>query len=544
MAARDPRNIVLTGFSTTGKSTAGRLAADRLGFTFVDTDALIEERAGQRIAELFANDGEERFRDLESEVLHEALAGRRRVIATGGGAVLRPANREAIRRQALVVCLEARPETIVTRLRSNPEEVRPLLAGDDPAGRVGALKWERAPLYAEADWTIQTDLLTAEGVAAEIVRAWNLLRHRFGKLEGEARAVVTAGGTSYPIYAGAGNLAQLGARIAEWARGATWVLADARAAELHGDRAVASLREAGLAAALRVIPSGEESKSLAVAGDLYRWLAANRAERRDTIVALGGGVTGDLAGFVAATYLRGLSLVQVPTTLLAMTDSAIGGKTGVNLPEGKNLVGAFHQPQLVLADVEVLRTLPEREYRAGWAETIKHALIRDPALLDFLEAHAESLLARNREALVEAVGRSMAVKAEVVSMDEREDGIRMILNYGHTAGHALEAAGNYQALLHGEAVTIGMAVAAAIGVGLGLTPPALRERQNTLIERFGLPLRAPALPFERTLAALALDKKVRGKRNRWILLEAAGKTTVRDDVPPDLVERSLREVMT
>jgi 3-dehydroquinate synthase len=348
---------------------------------------------------------------------------------------------------------------------------------------------------------------------------------------------------TYPIYVGAGVLSRLGALVREWATGAVWILADARAAELYGERAVASLRDAGLPAALRVIPSGEASKDLAVAAELYRWLAAQRAERRDTIVALGGGVTGDLAGFIAATYLRGIGLVQVPTTLLAMTDSAIGGKTGVNLPEGKNLVGAFHQPRLVLADVELLRTLPEREFRAGWAETIKHALIRDPGLLDLLETHVDALLGHNTDLLAEVIGRSMAVKADVVSIDEREDGLRMILNYGHTGGHALEAAGNYTTLLHGEAVTIGMAVAAAVGVAHGVTPPELRARQNTLIERFGLPLRAPSLSFDRVLSALALDKKVRGKRNRWILLEAAGQPTIRDDVPSELVERTLREVI-
>ncbi|MCS6801178.1 MAG: 3-dehydroquinate synthase [Chloroflexota bacterium] len=543
MVARDPRNIVLTGFSTTGKSTAGRIAAARLGFEFLDTDAIIEARAGRPIAALFAQEGEAWFRDLESAVLLEALSGSRRVIATGGGAILRQANREAMRAQGMVVALEAGVEAILQRLEREQEGSRPLLAGEDPAARVSALKRERAPLYAEADWIVQTDHLSPEAVAAEIVRAWNLVRYRIASPSDGARAVVTTGSASYPLYVGAGILARVGPLIREWASGAVWVLADARAAELYGEQTLRSLHDAGLTAALRVIPSGEASKDLGVAGELYRWLAAQRAERRDVIVALGGGVTGDLAGFVAATFLRGLALVHVPTTLLAMTDSAIGGKTGVNLPEGKNLVGAFHQPRLVVADVEVLRTLPEREYRAGWAETIKHALIRDPELLALLERHADRLLAHDRDLLVDVIGRSMAVKAEVVSLDEREDGLRMILNYGHTAGHALEAAGNYETLLHGEAIAVGMAVAAALGEAIGVTPPALVKRQNALIARFGLPLRAPVVPFERVLAALAVDKKVRGKRNRWILLEEAGRTTIRDDVPPDLVVRVLREVM-
>jgi 3-dehydroquinate synthase len=543
MAPRDPRNIVLTGFSTTGKSTAGQLAAERLGFTFIDTDAMVEARAGRRIADLFAQEGEDRFRDLESAALVEALAGERRVIATGGGAIIRQDNREAMRQRALIICLEAGQETIVRRLGSHQVGIRPLLTSDDPAARVAALKRERAPLYDEVDWTVQTDHLSPEGVAAEIVRAWTMLRPRFGQGSDQPRAMVTAGSASYPVYVGAGLLARLGELLRDWARGTVWLLADAGAAEFYGEAALRSLQDAGLPATLRVIPSGEASKDLTVASELYRWLAANRAERRDVIVALGGGVTGDLAGFVAATFLRGLALVHVPTTLLAMTDSAIGGKTGVNLPEGKNLVGAFHQPRFVLADVDVLRTLPAREYRAGWAETIKHALIHDPSLLELLETHVDALLAQDRDLLVEVVGRSMAVKADIVSVDEREDGLRMVLNYGHTAGHALEAAGDYRTLLHGEAVAIGMAVAGRIGLALRLTPPELVERQNALIARFGLPLRAPTVSFERTLDALAVDKKVRAKRNRWILLEAAGRPTIRDDVPSELVERVLGEVL-
>ncbi|MFN8532338.1 MAG: 3-dehydroquinate synthase [Dehalococcoidia bacterium] len=544
MAPRDPRNLVLTGFSTTGKSSVGARVAKRLGFDFLDIDAIVSERAGCSIAAIFAERGEAHFRDLESAALAEALEGERRVVATGGGAVLRGENRTLMRQRALVVCLEARPEAILARLAGQADEVRPLLAGD-PETRLADLKRERAVLYADADWIVQTDLLGPEAAAAEVIRAWNALPHRLRPpAVGGPTAVVSTGTVSYPIYVGAGILAMLGELVRRHSTGGVvWLLADERAAALHGETALAALAGAGLAATLRIVPSGESSKDLAVAAELFRWLAAQRAERRDTVVALGGGVTGDLAGFVAASFLRGIALVQVPTTLLAMTDSSVGGKTGVNLPEGKNLVGAFHQPRFVLADVDVLRTLPDRERCAGWAETIKHALIRDPALLDTLEQDAGPLLTLDRDRLVDVVGRSMAVKAEVVSADEREDGLRMILNYGHTAGHALEAAGGYTALLHGEAVAVGMAAAAKIGVALGVTPPELEHRQNALIARFGLPLRAEGLPFDRALSALAFDKKVRAKRNRWILLEAAGQTVIRDDVPAELAEQALSEVM-
>jgi shikimate kinase/3-dehydroquinate synthase len=546
MAGRDPRNLILTGFSTTGKSTVGQLVAARLGFPFRDLDHEIEQRAGCPITAIFARQGEAHFRELESSLLQEALAGERQVIATGGGAVLREANRAAMRRHGLVICLEAQPETIVARL-STQAGVRPLLADGDPLSRVRALKAERAAYYAEADWTIHTDLLTPEAVAAEVVRAWATVRPRLaGERVGELlpAAVVTTGSGSYPLFVGDGLLAALGRLIRQQVgEGAVWVVADAGAAEVHGERLLQALREAGLRVGVRVLAGGEASKDLAVASTLYRWLARERAERGDTLVAFGGGVVGDLAGFVAATYLRGIALVQVPTTLLAMTDSAIGGKTGVNLPEGKNLVGAFHQPRLVLADVALLASLPEREYRAGWAETIKHAFIQDPALLGDLEGAVAAVLAQRREYLVDLISRSMAVKARVVSRDEREDGLRMVLNYGHTIGHALEAAGEYRLLLHGEAVAIGMTAAARIGVALGVTPPELEARQRELIARFGLPLRAPAVPLERALAALAVDKKVRTRRNRWVLLADVGQPVIRDDVPPMLAEQVLREVV-
>jgi 3-dehydroquinate synthase len=450
-----------------------------------------------------------------------------------------------MRASAVVICLEARADTIIARLAVHEREVRPLLAGADPAARIRSLKEQRASAYADADWIVQTDQLSPELVASEVVRAYRMLAPRIATTAHDPApaAFVRTGATSYPIFVGAGVLDRLGELTAGPTGGNCWVFADERVAEVHGERAVQSIRRAGLSAEIRTIPSGERSKDFAVASELFRWLAQHRAERRDTIVAVGGGVTGDLAGFVAASYLRGIGLVHVPTTLLAMTDSSIGGKTGVNLPEGKNLVGAFHQPAFVLADVDTLRTLPERELRAGWAETIKHGLIRDPSLVETLETATDDLLRLETATLVNVIGRSVAVKAEVVSIDEREDGLRMILNYGHTAGHALEAAGDYQRLLHGEAVSIGMGIAARIGEEVGITPPTLRRRQDDLIRRFGLPLETADVPVGKALAALALDKKVRAKRNRWILLEGAGRTVVRDDVPADLVETAIREAV-
>lgn len=548
MASRDPRNIFLTGFSTTGKTTVSALVAKRLGFGLADTDLEAERLAGRPVPGIFRDDGEERFRDLESAALQKVAQGSFQVIATGGGAVLRPENRQIMLQHGIIVCLEAKPETILSRLAAQTGGTeRPLLAGDDPTSRVDALKQARAYAYAAADWTIHTDTLDPEAVAAEIIRAWQTLQPKLGgtfQAGGPAATVVTPG-ASYSVHVGAGILGDAGRKMREAGlNGKAWVLADERAAERFGQPLLDSLGSAGYSAEIKLIASGERSKDLSVAGGIFRWLAERRAERKDAIVTLGGGVAGDLGGFVAATYLRGMPLVHVPTTLLAMTDSSIGGKTGVNLPEGKNLVGAFHQPRLVLADVETLGTLNERELVAGWAETIKHGLIRDPELFERLEAQADSLVRLEASPLVDILSRSVRVKAGVVSADEREDGLRMILNYGHTLGHALETAGNYHVLLHGEAVAIGMAGEARIANAIGLLSPEDRERQDRLIQRYGLPLQAPPLPVDRALASLSVDKKVQGKKNRWVLLEGIGRAVIRDDISPELAATVLKECIS
>jgi len=312
---------------------------------------------------------------------------------------------------------------------------------------------------------------------------------------------------------------------------------------LYGERALASLRAAGFDAALFTFAAGEASKNLETVRAAYDWLLEQRAERASTIVALGGGVAGDLAGFVAATYLRGVNFVQAPTSLLAMVDASIGGKVGVDHPRGKNLIGAFYPPRLVVQDTSLLVSLPERSYREGFAEVIKHGLIMDAPMLDVLERDADRLLAVEPELTTEIVARNAALKASVVSEDEREGGRRMILNYGHTAGHAIEAVTGYTRVLHGEAISAGMMIAAEIGRRSGVTPAAVGERQAHLLERYGLPLRHPGLDVDAVIAAMAHDKKVASKKVRWILLEDFGRPVVRDDVPDDFVRDVLRAVV-
>ncbi len=551
--------IFLVGFSGSGKSTVAALVARRLGWQAIDTDAMVEGMAGLSIPTIFRRWGEARFRELESEALRKACQLERVVVATGGGILLRPLNRLVMFDGGFVVCLEARPETLLARLSAAEVNYRPLLASADPLQRVRSLKAERAAYYRLADFTVHTDALSPEEVAQEVVRAWERLsaaalqdrRRLWRAVEGSqpdwpgATCVVRAASGSYPVYVEWDALDRLGERMREAGlSGRAFLVSDAAVLPLHGERALASLRRSGLEARAYAFPPGEASKTLETANAIYDWLIQERAERGDTVVALGGGVVTDLAGFVAATYARGLPLVHVPTSLLAMTDAAIGGKVAVNHPRAKNMVGAFYQPRLVLADIATLTTLPQRELAAGWAETLKHALIADEGLLALLEEQAEAIQSLDPAVATRVIGRSMAIKAAVVSEDEREEsGRRTVLNYGHTVGHAIEAAGGYSRYLHGEAVAIGMMAAAEIGRRLGITPPALVERQRRLIERYGLPTRAEEIDREAVLSAMSLDKKARQGAIHWVLLEDVGQPLLHSDVPASLVEEVVTEVL-
>ena len=551
------RNLFLIGFSYTGKSSAGRLAAERLGLPFVDLDERIERRAGRSIPEIFEAEGEAAFRALEREALAEVCAEGGAVVATGGGVPVDEENRRLMRESGVVVLLEARARTIRARQAAeggNEESARPMLAGDDPLLQIALLKAERRDAYGEAaDWTVHTDALDAGGVAAEIARGYEIVAAERGATAG--RPTITGVAPSYTVttmagtyhgYVGSGLLEKLGALMRNAGLdGTAFVIADGAVFDLYGEPVMASLKDAGFEAYEGIADPGESSKSLELAGDIYGWLAGRRAERRDCVVALGGGVAGDLGGFIAATYLRGMPFVQVPTTLLAMVDASIGGKVAVNLPAGKNLVGAFHQPRLVLADVEALRTLPHREMTAGWAEVVKHGLILDRSLLDDIDRDRARLLDRDPGALADVITRSAAIKARVVTEDEREtSGMRTLLNYGHTVGHALEAVLDYEGLLHGEAVAIGMTVAAEIAVRMRMLTGADVERQADALRSFGLPMKGPAgIDQAAVREAMALDKKVAGKRINWVLLDGIGNAVSRNDVPEDVVREAMAAIL-
>jgi len=593
-------NLVITGFSGTGKSLVAKEVARRLNWDFLDTDDEIVEQVGKPIAEVFREDGEGRFRELEQETIRKACQRRQVVIAIGGGAIVDPQNYELLARNGLIVCLEAKPETIYQRLFSEAAcsaetEVRPLLTVDNPLERIKRLKASRQPYYAKADWTIHTDGLSISEVAEDVIRAWRLLgrahahlnplplacwsqspagvirragtasrsRERKSgsqlKADDDVACLVETAAQSYPVFVGYGLLDKLGEKMKKAAlSGTATIISDENVFSLYGNKVEQVLKEAGFGVNSVVVPPGEETKNVGSAIRIYDFLVEHRTERDDVIVALGGGMVGDLAGFVAATFLRGMPWVQVPTSLVAMVDGSIGGKVGVNHAEGKNLIGAFYQPNLVLSDCETLTTLPQRELTSGWAEVIKYGLILDKEFFEFLENNVSKLTKVEPKLLTRAIARSTFVKARVVSQDERErEGKRTILNYGHTIAHGLEAATEYKRFLHGEAVAIGMMGAARLSQRLGVLPADAVERQQALLQKFGLPtsLRAEAagrrrgrkrsnlkLSLAGVTRAMELDKKVKRKIIRWVLLQDIGKAIIRSDVPQEDVLAVLREL--
>jgi shikimate kinase/3-dehydroquinate synthase len=525
----------------TGKSEVGRLLARRLGWKFVDTDRRVEIQEGASVAQIFARRGEAYFRDAEAKVVAKVVAERDVVIATGGGVVLRPDNMLRLRRHGWVVSLTAPVEVILTRLGDG--EGRPILRaaagpglrqarGADVRQTVTRLLSERRPLYRDADLILDVSA-TTPARAVEAVVAF------LGRRERQV-IPVRLDDRTYAIYVGDGILPLLPADLGTLEAGAHVAIVSHRPLlRSAGHRLAAALSSWGFDPLMLDVPAGERAKSLTVVSQLGTRLARGRFDRNSTLIALGGGVIGDLSGFVAATYMRGIRLVQVPTTLLAMVDSSIGGKTGVNHAGVKNLIGAFHQPAEVLADVRLLATLPAREMRSGMAEIIKTAVIGDPALFEFLERELDAVLNRDPRALIEVITHCAAYKSRIVELDERERRQRMVLNYGHTIGHAVEAAAGLGRITHGEAVAIGMALEARLAEQLGLATAAVVQRQNELLRRAGLPVAAPRLSGRALWRAMALDKKVRNGMVRFPLLKGIGEVLLEQEVPETL----LREVL-
>ncbi|MBI5429834.1 MAG: 3-dehydroquinate synthase [Nitrosomonadales bacterium] len=351
---------------------------------------------------------------------------------------------------------------------------------------------------------------------------------------------VGLGERSYPIHIGSGLLSQPELLINHLPRKRAAIVSNITVAPLYLEKLQHTLQEIGVSSVPIILPDGEEYKDSDTLNSIYDALLTHRCERSTPLIALGGGVVGDMTGYAAATYLRGVPFIQIPTTLLAQVDSSVGGKTGINHPLGKNMIGAFYQPQLVLADTDTLNTLPDNELSAGLAEVIKYGLIRDLPFLEWLEQNIEKLLARDTAALQYAIARSCRNKADVVAADERESGERALLNLGHTFGHAIESGMGYGNWLHGEGVAAGTIMAADLSQRLGWIGVQDVARVRKLFERAGLPVVAPDLGVEKYLDLMGMDKKVEGGKIRFVLLKEIGRAVVYGDAPAELLRQTLQ----
>jgi len=506
------RPLILNGFMATGKSTVGARIAQATGRPLIDLDRTIENETGASIESLFATRGEAAFRALEraclERVLLEATAtSRPPVIAVGGGALLARDLRLRALDECVVIALEGSPVELTRRaLQQGP---RPLLAGPNPEQRVSELLALRATSYAEAHARISSEG-PLESVVARVLEVWS-----------RDELAVAVGEASYSVQTGLGFASgRVGALIAQ-----------SPVCVLVSDRTVAALHAAPIEAALRALGArlvrvdfepGEAHKNIASVERVWHAALEGGADRKATFVGLGGGVVTDMTGFAASTWMRGVRWLAIPTTLLAMVDASVGGKTGVDLAAAKNAVGAFWQPSGVLCDVQYLGTESKRGFISGLAEVVKTALIGDPGLFALLEDNAERVAGRDLELTAELVRRSIRVKARIVSFDQRESGLRAVLNLGHTVGHALEAQAGYSALSHGEAVSLGLVAALRLGEALGHTPRELKERTLSLLQRLGLPATLSGQPLTEASALLGHDKKRAGSAVKFVFARGMG----------------------
>jgi shikimate kinase / 3-dehydroquinate synthase len=512
------RPLLLSGFMASGKTTVGRLLAEREKRPFIDLDQAIEARLGASVKELFARFGEAGFRAEErrelTKLLEPSSSGPAPIVALGGGALLARDLRLLALDRAVVVSLEASAKETARRAGSGSS--RPNLASGDVEQRATDLLSERALVYAEAHARIATDGLVPETIADRVLAIWK--RDPIAVAAGAHSYSVEVGhdlvATRLPALAGMPSLALL--------------VTDENVGPLHAGGVKTALGALVRAGTDVVLPAGERHKHIGSVERIWRGLLSAGADRKSALVGLGGGVVTDMTGFAAASYMRGIRWVGVPTTLLAMVDASVGGKTGVDLEQAKNAVGAFWQPSAVLLDTALEATEPDRGYTSALAEVVKTALIGDPALLELLEAELPAVRARSPELVAEMVRRSVRVKARVVGLDEREGDQRALLNLGHTLGHALESQAGFERLMHGEAVSLGLVAALRIGEALGETPKSLTERTVRLLAAVGLPVDLTREPLAEAAKLVGLDKKRNGSSIRFVLARAPGSVVLRD----------------
>lgn len=505
------RPLVLSGFMAAGKSTVGRRVAERVGVEWVDLDRVIEERAGGTVSGLFAERGEAGFRRLEAEGLEEELSrGRAVVIAVGGGALLERERRLGVLERAVVVTLRARPEELARRALA--QGGRPLLegvSGGELEQRVRVLLEARATAYAECHASVDTDGVDLEEVAGRVEAVWR-----------RAPIAVAAGARSYTVEIGSGMAS---ARVAELVGRPSrlLVVTDDRVGPLHAREIERALESVAPTRSVALV-AGEVHKRLGAVERVLEAALGAECDRTSVFVGVGGGVVTDVCGFAAACFFRGVEWVAVPTTLLAMVDAAVGGKTGVDVGSAKNAAGAFHQPRGVACDLALAATEPQRGHVSALAEVVKTGLVGDAGLFELLERDPARVIAREPAVVEECVRRSVAVKASVVGRDEREGGLRAVLNLGHTMGHALEAAGGFERWTHGEAVALGLVAALRFGVERGITPAGVADRVVAVLASLGLPVTIEVEALRAAADWVGADKKRAGAEVRMVFVRGVG----------------------
>ena len=544
------KSLSLIGFMGCGKSSVANYLKEQTGKKLVDLDDEIVKETGMPIAEYFERYGEEAFRNLEHEMLERYASMPDLILSPGGGAVLREDNRRVLEEKTCPVVLTASAPEILRRVNQD-QTVRPVLEarkeGQSKLERIEELLCARHPAYMDVktDLVIDTTDHSIAEVGAVILQAWTA-----GKDEDEMELLKTVhvelGARSYDIKIGSGTLKSAGREVSRFVKGRqAAVITDSNVGPLYADTVKTSLEAEGFSVRVVTIPAGESSKSWENAERILTILLEEKFHRDACVVALGGGVVGDLAGFVASVYQRGIAFIQIPTSLLAQVDSSVGGKVAVNHALGKNMIGSFYQPKLVLMDMDVLQTLEQRHWQNGLAEVVKYGVIYDQDFFCFLSEHAEALLERSREESAEMIACCCRIKAEVVAADETEKGLRAILNYGHTIAHGLELAGHFTGYLHGEAVAIGMVLAARLAAGMNLCGKDVEDAVGTLLRRLRLPDRIQAkLSLEDILEGIVLDKKVEDGQLVFVLPEAVGSVKIVKGVAKDQVVQLLQEELS
>ncbi len=534
------RSIVLVGLMGAGKTSIGRRLAAHLSLPFRDADVEIELAAGCTISELFQRYGEREFREGERRVIRRLLSADPIVLAFGGGAFMDADTRATVRREAVSIWLRCGLPVLLRRVAGRMH--RPLLANQNHQEVLQRLMAARHPVYAEADIVVDVTDDTQEVTTGHVLDALYAFRP-------PRRLSLALTSSGYEVVAGENLLASAGALLAPvLAQKRAVVITDTTVAALHLPTLLRGLEATAVETRCITVPAGEAAKTLACYGEVVEQLLDSGVERRTTVIALGGSAVGDLAGFVAATTLRGLPFVQVPTTLLSQVDSSIGGKVGIDTRHGKNLLGAFHQPRMVLADTATLATLPRRQLAAGYVELVKAALIGDAVFFEWCEANGAAVLAGNHATQAEGILRASAFKAQAVTGDEREEKTengRALLNLGHTFGYALETELGNNTILHGEAVGLGIGLAFRLSARLGLCAEADGERVIGHLASLGVPMELAA--FGRPLSAARLlehmhhDKKIRDRRLTFVLLRGIGNAFTHGEVPEEAVAAVLRE---